>query len=258
MRRRPPGLLGRVVDRVLGSIIAVDTAGRPFVALTFDDGPGPATEAVLDALGRYDARATFFVCGRNVGPHESVLRRARDQGHAIGNHTFHHALLPGLGARAIWREIRDGRRAIEDAIGVRTTLFRPPFGPQSLQSFLLARASGHRVICWSVTGDDWAGESASLVAGAVKARVQPGAIILLHDRLEAAEPPARPDRAGVVEALPLILDHLGALGIRSLPIPELLRMGRPRRVAWFGRAAIAARRSGADGPPSTTPRRPSC
>lgn len=234
MTRRPPGPLGRAIDRVLGSVIAVNTAGRPVLALTFDDGPGPATEAVLDVLARHDARATFFACGQNVASNGPLLRRARDQGHAIGNHTFHHLLLPGLGARAVWREIRDGRRAVEDAVGLPTTLFRPPFGRQSLQSFALARASRHRVICWSVAANDWAGEPAGLIAGAVEARAQPGAIVLLHDHAEGVA--ARPESSSTVEALTLILGHLAARGIRSVTIPELLRRGAPRCVAWFGRA----------------------
>jgi peptidoglycan/xylan/chitin deacetylase (PgdA/CDA1 family) len=229
----PVRLLKRAAGRGLRSIVSVEPRGQPVVALTFDDGPGPYTDAVLDLLERHRARATFFVVGRKVAARRGVLRQACDAGHAIGNHTFSHRRLPSLGLRAVWREIRDGRRTIEDAIGARVSLFRPPFGEQTRQSVLLARLLGHDVICWSSSGDDWARATAPLICDRIRASMRPGAIVLLHDDVEEGDEAAPRDPMTTVRALELLLEHLGDAGIRAVTVPDLLALGRPRRVAWL-------------------------
>lgn len=72
----------------------------PWVHLTFDDGPHPAyTPAVLDRLAAYRVAATFFLVGERVVAHPALARRVADAGHAVGYHSFTHALLPALAAR---------------------------------------------------------------------------------------------------------------------------------------------------------------
>lgn len=229
----PISLLRRVAAYGFGSIVSVDTRGEPVLALTFDDGPGPYTEAILDVLERYDAHATFFMVGRKVASHRGLARRVRDAGHAVGNHTFSHLRLPRLSLSAVWREIRNGQQEIEDAIGARVSLFRPPFGEQTPQSVVLARLLGHQLICWSATGGDWITAPAPIIYERIQADLRLGAVVLMHDDLEAADESVPPDRSATVEALSLLLDHLQRARIRSVAVPDLFRLGRPLRVAWF-------------------------
>jgi peptidoglycan/xylan/chitin deacetylase (PgdA/CDA1 family) len=207
------------------------------VALTFDDGPGPYTEAILDVLERHHASATFFIVGRKVASQRRLLRKIHGGGHAVGNHTFNHLRLPQVRLGVVWREIRNGRRAIEDAIGSRVSLFRPPFGEQTPQSILLARLLGHEVVCWSSAADDWTRAPASVIRERIQTTLRPGAIVLLHDDVENGAASVWRDRAATVEALSLLLEHLRDTGIRSVTVPDLFRLGRPCRKAWFGSAA---------------------
>jgi peptidoglycan/xylan/chitin deacetylase (PgdA/CDA1 family) len=217
----------------LGSIVSAAVRGRPVVALTFDDGPGPYTEAILDVLERHHASATFFVVGRKVASQRRLLRRVHDSGHAVGNHTFNHLRLQRVRLGVVWREIRNGRRAIEDAIGSRVSLFRPPFGEQTPQSILLARLLGHEVICWSSSGDDWTREPATVIHERIQTTLRPGSIVLLHDDVEDGDASVWRDRAATIEALSLLLEHLRDAGIRSVTVPDLFRLGRPCRQSWF-------------------------
>ena len=240
-------LLRRVANRALGSIVSAEADDRTLVALTFDDGPGACTEAILDLLDHYGARGTFFMVGRKIAARRRLVRQAHEGGHVIGNHTFDHLPLPQLSARVMWREIRDDRHAIEDAIGARVSLFRPPYGQQSLRSLLFARLQGHRVIGWSAAGDDWRDVSARIIATRISADLRPGAIVLLHDDREGGAASAPRDYGVVMEALSLLLDHLDRIGLRSITVPAMLEAGRPRQVAQFGRAASRQRHGYARG-----------
>lgn len=237
----PVALLKRVATCGFGAIVSAATNGQPVLALTFDDGPGPYTEAILDVLERQDARATFFVVGHKVASRRRVVRQAHERGHAVGNHTFNHLRLRQLSLGAVWREIRNGQRAIEDAIGARVSLFRPPFGEQTPQSVVLARLLGHELICWSATGLDWTHEPAPTIYQHIQAKLRPGEIVLLHDDLAGGGGSAPRDRTATVEALSLLLEHLDRIGIRSVTVPDLLKLGRPCRVTWFHSAATPHR-----------------
>src|SRR5260370_30569150 len=77
----------------------------PRVALSFDDGPGPATEWLLDVLAARGARATFFLLGRNVERARAVAVRLARAGHVVGNHTWSHARPDAIGAAELVAEI---------------------------------------------------------------------------------------------------------------------------------------------------------
>jgi len=200
----------------------------PYVALTFDDGPGRYTGRVLAILRRAHARATFFVVGDRVRYWPGLARAELVLG-AVGNHTWDHARLPGLGARETWRELAWTQSAVVSATGARPLLFRPPYEAPSKASRHVARALGLTVVLWSVdSGDSLTGATASSVARTAIAGLRPGAIVLLHD--------IRP--AGVA-ALPRILRAIRRRGLRAVTVPELVALDPPAHAQLF-----ATRRSG--------------
>src|SRR5262249_26794485 len=110
------GLIAVGLDQAFRRVPAFDPFGRvrwhlpaasgvKRCALTFDDGPGPATAAVLDILATEGVPATFFVLGVNVERHPAVVQRARDEGHAVGIHGMSHAKLAGAEANAIEQQV---------------------------------------------------------------------------------------------------------------------------------------------------------
>jgi peptidoglycan/xylan/chitin deacetylase (PgdA/CDA1 family) len=162
----------------------------PTVLLTFDDGPHPdVTPAVLDRLAAYDARAVFFLVGRRVRRAGAIVDRIHKAGHSIGNHTHLHrsAYVEDVSFSRLvpyYRDCRWCQRSIEDAAGVRPTLFRPPGGRLTPASMLVPKILGLRCVTWSLHVDDWAFrtvDEAHAGAAELLGRVTPGDIVLLHD-----------------------------------------------------------------------------
>ena len=153
--------------------------------LTFDDGPDPNfTPQVLDRLEKYGLRATFFVLGSNVLRHRSTLRAIHAAGHRIGNHSLTHPRSGWVNFWAIRNEIRRCQHAIEDAIGVSPTEFRPPFGIITPAVLIAARASHSKLTNWSLDSGDWScrsAEDARRCAEETIAQLRPRDVILLHD-----------------------------------------------------------------------------
>lgn len=187
------------------------------VALTFDDGPSPWTAPILDLLDRRRARATFFVCGLNLERMPEAASAALDLGCEIGNHGWDHRPLSWLSPRAVLNQVGRTQAAIEDRLGVSPRLFRPPYGarspwmPAAMNRFGLVEAR------WSVIGNDWK-LPAGAVARRVLSRVDPGAIICLHDG-DGVRP--RPDREGTVKALAEILAALADDGCEFVTASEI-------------------------------------
>lgn len=157
--------------------------GAPGVALTFDDGPHPVgTPAVLDALDRAGARATFFMVGEQVARRPAVAAEVLARGHAIALHGHTHRCQMRLRPATVEDDMRRGRAAIEDATGITPRWHRPPYGLYSPAGLAAARAAGMRPLLWSRWGKDWRRfTSPDRIAARVTDHLGPGDVILLHD-----------------------------------------------------------------------------
>jgi peptidoglycan-N-acetylglucosamine deacetylase len=229
VRRKSRLVADRLVAPVLGSVVGVHTHER-VAALTFDDGPDPAsTPHLLDILGRHGARATFFMVGRSAQRHPDILSRAVRYGHAIGNHTWDHAAVPLVGVREGREQIRACERALAPH-GCR--LFRPPYGFQNPSSYMVARALGYTVVGWSGTAHDWLDHPTEALLDRLVRALHPGCVILLHDHMHHTIADSYADRTALLQAVDTLLDRFSGQ-YRFITIPELLRYGKARRVAWF-------------------------
>jgi peptidoglycan-N-acetylglucosamine deacetylase len=156
--------------------------GTKQLALTFDDGPNdPHTPKLLEVLARHNVRATFFLIGRYVRERPDLAREIASSGHAIGNHTYTHALLIFQNEAQIRKQLSDCRAAIQDAAGEHSNLFRPPFGGRRPAVLRVAGKLGFDPIMWNVTGYDWNALPAAAIEVKVARQVRGGDVILLHD-----------------------------------------------------------------------------
>lgn len=236
VRAAQPGRIGRLLARIgrrlmapfAAATIAVRTEAKA-IALTFDDGPDPATTPVLlDLLARHGARATFFVLGERAARHPELIARIAAEGHEIGNHSWDHPSLPRLGAAAQADQLA---RTAAVLAPHGSPLMRPPYGDQTFRTHRIARRGGYRVVLWSVNGGDWRGEDAGVLADRLLRRAVPGAIVLLHDRLQSFETPACRDRTPTFAAVERLID--ARPGYRFVTVSELIALGRPvERVAF--------------------------
>ncbi len=177
------------------------------VYLTFDDGPSVWTARMLAVLARYNARATFFVIGRQVPAYTDLIRQAAQGGSTFANHTYNHPSLHGISRSTFRREIQD----TEAALGpYATRCLRPPYGAMDANTRAYAQELGYRVILWDIDPRDWARPGTEAIATHVLARIGPGKVVLLHD--------GGGDRAQTLGALERILRRLHAQGYRFEPI----------------------------------------
>ena len=121
------------------------------IALTFDDGPTPdVTERVLTILSERDMLATFFVIGQHAAQHPDLLKRIRDGGHDLGNHTYSHHRQGLFRHGWYWKDqIQRTDDVIAKATGQTTFWFRPPMGFKSPAIARAARLTGHDLATWS-------------------------------------------------------------------------------------------------------------
>lgn len=217
-----------------GTVIGVRTRELA-VALTFDDGPDPVwTPRVLEALERHGARGTFFLVGKQAAQHPDLLERMAASGHALANHTWDHPSLPTLRGRYRRTQLAWCR----EVLGERDSrLFRPPYGHQTPSSLLDARLLGYRVVLWDAIAEDWRDDPPEALVARVERRMVAGSIVLFHDRLATWTDPAHRDRSATVAAVEQLLErHHGRY--RFVTVPELLRLGPPRRWPWFQRPQL--------------------
>ena len=181
---------------------------RPMVAITFDDGPGRYTDEVLSILEKYNARATFFVQGKNVAGYKSVLQRAVNLGCEIGNHTWGHVNLASSSTSTISQQISSTNSAIYNATGIYPKLYRPPYG--AYNSTVL-NSVAMPAIMWSVDTLDWKTRNAQKTLASVQSSTKDGSIILMHD----IHAPTR-------DAVESVVRHLLMQGYQLVTVSELI------------------------------------
>jgi len=153
------------------------------VALTFDDGPSPATTLpLLDTLDRCGVRATFFFVGKDVAAYPDLVQETVARGHQVSNHGFDHSVRPSHGWKANLANLLQGEDVLRAAtLRCAWRWFRPPRGQFHLR--LLAWAARHErtVVTWSLDSGDSFGGAAEVCANLHPARVAPGEVVLLHE-----------------------------------------------------------------------------
>jgi peptidoglycan-N-acetylglucosamine deacetylase len=163
-------------------VISRGCTGRNMVALTFDDGPDPATTLrLLALLKKYKAPAAFFVIGEKAQRHQDLMREIISCGHAVGNHSYSHDVLLMLRSRqTLASEIRTAQQAIGD-FGIKPLVFRPPAGITNPKLGGILRHQGLQCVTFSCRGFDAGNRRIEGLADRILQKVRPDDIILLHD-----------------------------------------------------------------------------
>ncbi len=182
------------------------------VALTFDAAWGNEdTQLLIDILGRYKVKATFFVVADWVKKYPESVKALHDAGHEVMNHSSTHAHFSRLTADEIISDVNNCNDKIEAVTGVRPILFRPPFGEYDDHVIKTLNGMGMYTIQWDVDSLDWKGISASEITNRVTGKVRAGSIILFHNA--AIHTP---------EALPGIIEWLLKNGYSPVKVSELI------------------------------------
>ncbi len=204
------------------------------IAISFDDGPDPEwTPKILDILKEKHATATFFVIGESAAQQADLVKREYAQGNEIGNHTFTHPDFVTASPAQIELELNLTELFLDSRLGVKTTLFRPPYGidhqPESATEFRnlpVAQNLGYIIVGAEIDPHDW-GELNGGAPPPVETIVQRvmdgvkanhGNIILMHD--------GGGDRSHTVAALPQIIDQVRQAGYRIVSVSDLLGQTR--------------------------------
>jgi peptidoglycan-N-acetylglucosamine deacetylase len=206
-------------------------AGRTLV-LTFDDGPTQQlTPHVLDILDGARIRATFFVIGDLAQRHPDLVRRARDAGHQIENHSQDHRSAAALDRGRVRAAMERGADTIEQLTGRRSRWYRPPRGEVTSATLISARETGHVIALWSLERDDHGeladGDSAGVTRHLTTA-VKPGDVVDLHDGLGRSTFQGPVDaqlltrRSAELAALPEVLRSWAVEGYAFATVDQLL------------------------------------
>lgn len=186
-------------------------AGEKYVALTFDDGPkAGTTDVLLEGLAQRQARATFFLIGRQIPGNEALVERMAAEGHQVGNHTWNHTRLEGASAAVITDEVGRTDQLLQDLLGPGEYWVRPPYGgvDDTVRTTVAVP-----MVKWSVDPRDWESQDTDKVVQAVLEAVEPNSIILFHDIYPTS-----------VEAALRLVDLLGQQGYQFVTVRELLEL----------------------------------
>ena len=173
------------------------------VYLTFDDGAIPeVTPAILDVLAKYGVKATFFVVGDNIRKYPHIYARVIEEGHRVGNHTYHHVKGSKLSLNDYLREVDACELLIEQGSA---RLFRPPYGKMKPAQKRAILERGYEIILWDVLTHDYNPKyTPERMLNIVKKYTRPGSIINFHDSVKSG--------ARTIEVLPQVIEWLQAEG----------------------------------------------
>ena len=203
-------------------VISRGRTAQSVVAITFDDGPDPATTPrLLALLAEYRMPATFFVTGRRAAAYPDLVRAILAQGHEVGNHTFHHNNV-----RMFWQsaslthEIAATQQALAP-LGIIPVAFRPPVGITTPVMGKVLQRQGLYAVNFSCRALDRGNRNISRLSKTILARIKPDDIVLLHD----SKPDQDPRVAHWIGEVESILKGISERGLTALPLSRLI--GRP-------------------------------
>lgn len=192
------------------------------VYLTFDDGPIPeVTPWVLDELKKHNARATFFCIGDNVRKHPEIFRRILEEGHCVGNHTYHHLNGWQTSSEEYLENIKKSEEIMKASVSMHVdsknpkfNLFRPPYGRIKNSQARAIKKNGFEIVMWDVLSGDYDNDlSAEVCYQNVIKNTVPGSTIVLHDSLKAEK--------NLRELLPRLLKYYKIKGLEFRSLTDI-------------------------------------
>ena len=178
------------------------------IALTFDDGPGPYTDRLLDCLSANDASATFFLLGNQVDSYGDTIKRMFDMKCQVGNHSYDHSTLTSLEKKDAREQITSTAKKIREITGKDPSwVVRPPGGNYDEET---AKTISQPLILWSVDTLDWKTKDVQTTVETVLNSIQAGDIVLMHDIHRTS-----------VEAAEVLIPTLKSLGYDLVTVNEL-------------------------------------
>jgi len=200
-------------------VISRGQTGKNMVALTFDDGPAePTTRQILDLLGKYSVKATFFVSGINALRYPEIIKDIVSRGHSIGNHSLgHNPFLMLTSFNNIYREISAAQEILRK-MGINTLAFRPPVGIVNPKLSPILDKLGMFCVTFSCRAFDAGNFHVKDIASKILKKVKADDIIMLHD----VPPRRKEDSAVLLPEIERLLAGIIAKGLRIVPLSDLI------------------------------------
>lgn len=186
-----------------------DSSPKKTIALTFDDGPSSFTNRLLDCLEENNAKATFFMVGKEIENFPDEVKKMESLGCELGNHTYSHADLTTLSKDEILSQIGTTDKLLYDLTGHGATVVRPPYG--SIDD-TVRETVGTPMMLWSVDTLDWKTEDVQTIVDSVLSSAEDGAVILMHDIHKPS-----------VDAAEIIIPELIKDGYKLVTVHELAK-----------------------------------
>ncbi|HVI51852.1 MAG TPA: polysaccharide deacetylase family protein [Candidatus Sulfotelmatobacter sp.] len=189
-------------------------------AVTFDDGPGPHTDALLDLLKERQIKATFFVLGEHARHYPDTIRRMVAEGHEVENHSWDHPDMRKLDEAARQKEMEDTVTLLK-SLGVTPHYFRPPYGAYDPALVQQAHQDGLEVVLWTRDSIDWRYHTVAQLEGDILPKGE-GAhgVFLFHDIHDST-----------IAAMPAVLDDLKSKGCHFATVAQWAEDSDRRRAA---------------------------
>lgn len=178
------------------------------IAITFDDGPSLYTEELLDGLMKRNVKASFFLIGKKVEEFPDIVKREKEEGHLIGNHTYNHVDISKVSEEVAKEELGKTDQALKIILGEGTIYVRPPFG---IRQKKLEEELDLIPVMWSIDPLDWTTENVTEIVNKVVTEADENDIILMHDCYKSS-----------VEAALRIIDILQKEDFEFVTVEELL------------------------------------
>ena len=197
------------LDKAVRYVSSAMVTEPPKIALTFDDGPNASwTPVLLDGLKEREVHATFFLIGDNAKKNPDIVKRLDEEGHLIGNHTYHHVEITKVSNEEAYQEIMETNSVIRSITGKDTEYMRPPFGlwQRDLELDLEVLP-----VMWTIDPLDWTTGNVDEIVNKVVTEAEENDIILLHDCYKTS-----------VEAALKIVDILKEKGFEFVTVDELI------------------------------------
>jgi peptidoglycan/xylan/chitin deacetylase (PgdA/CDA1 family) len=202
--------------KFFGNFICSGDKSKKQIALTFDDGPDEnSTPALLDLLREAKIETAFFCIGKKVAANPELSARIVREGHLLQNHSYAHSPFTNfLSVARLRTELSQTQTAVQKATGVVPQFFRPPMGLSNPRIFCAARELDLKVIGWTIRSLDTISTDPKKIVARISRRLEPGAIILLHD---GNIPAAR-----LLATVKLLLENLRERGYDVVRLDKLL------------------------------------